>query len=70
MTREDVSTALGISQYSFYQLVNNGKLPGVRYGGKWQVTKKDLDEFRLRNPRLAEAPIEPVNVRKWLASVK
>lgn len=70
MTRADVTEILGIGNYSFYQLVNSGKLPGVRHGGKWQVSKRDLDSFRARNHYLSEAPIEPANVRKWLESVK
>jgi excisionase family DNA binding protein len=70
MTRVDVTEILGVGNYSFYHLVNSGKLPGVRYGGKWQVTKKDLDSFRARNPHLPEAPLEPENVRKWLKAVQ
>jgi excisionase family DNA binding protein len=70
MTKPEVTGILKVDDYTFYQLVNSGKLPACRYGKGWQVTKRDLDSFRARNPRLPKAPLDVENVRKWLKAVQ
>jgi len=44
-TLKELAEILGIKPKSIYNLVYSGKLPVRRWGGRWIVTKKDLEKY-------------------------
>ena len=44
-TYDDVATLLGVSDRTVWQLVKDGKLPAVRFGGNVRIDPRDVDVF-------------------------
>lgn len=63
----DVKTAasrLGLSTRTVYQLARDGRIPGIRVGGRWRFQQSDLDRWlepnaRGRVHRMSGAPVSP-----------
>ena len=49
LTPQDVMDVLGIGKNSAYELLNSGRLKGVRVGRNWRVPAEALEEFMYRN---------------------
>mgnify|MGYP003979795683 CR=1 FL=1 len=45
MTVDEVSEYLRLAQSTVYKLVNEGKIPGVKIGGSWRISRRVLDEW-------------------------
>ena len=57
LTIAEVSSALGVSERTIYEMARTGRLPGaLRLGGRWLV-RRDLLEKALE-ARATPAPIE------------
>jgi excisionase family DNA binding protein len=61
----DVKTAasrLGLSTRTVYQLARDGRIPGIRVGGRWRFRQADLDRWLESNAqgRAARQPRAPV----------
>lgn len=41
----DMIAILGISRRTIMTYIKNGKLPCVKIGGKWKITKEALEKF-------------------------
>jgi excisionase family DNA binding protein len=42
LTVKDVAEYLNRSETTIYNMLNNGELPGIKLGGKWNFKKKFL----------------------------
>jgi excisionase family DNA binding protein len=45
MTVEQMAKAIGISRPHAFRMVNEGKIPALRLGKRWLISRKALDEF-------------------------
>ncbi len=45
MTMREVATYLGLHYLTVYRLVQEGKLPAARLGGRWRFKKDILDRW-------------------------
>lgn len=42
---DEVAKELDVHKYTVYDLLNSGKLPGIRINTHWRVRREDLDKF-------------------------
>lgn len=45
LTLEDVSRILKVSEYTIRKYISQGKLEGVRVGGRWRVRQEALRNY-------------------------
>ncbi len=45
MTVKDVAVYLQFAETTVYKLLNQGKLPGMKVGGRWRFSRKRLDKW-------------------------
>jgi len=59
-----VAPRLGLSTRTVYQLARDGRIPGIRVGGRWRFRPSDLDRWLEANAQgraesVSEAPVSP-----------
>jgi excisionase family DNA binding protein len=45
LTPDEVAHELRLNRRTIIAWLQKGKLPGVKVGGRWRVTREDLDRF-------------------------
>jgi excisionase family DNA binding protein len=49
MTLKEVCAYLGLSRFTIYRLIESGKLPAVKSGGRWRFLQSEVRQFLTRN---------------------
>lgn len=46
MTAPEAAKYVGVSTATMYRWIHEGKITSTQYGGKWLVSKKDLERWK------------------------
>ena len=48
LTCKELAEYLKLTEVTIYKYVNEGKIPGIKLGGRWRFDKDKIDELMLK----------------------
>jgi excisionase family DNA binding protein len=60
LTAKDIAKMLKISNALAYRLIQNGQIPGVRFGRTVRVSMQSLDQFLQEHSDKIQAPLSGI----------
>ena len=53
LTPEEAAAMLRLNRETIYRNLRRGKLPGIKLGGQWRISKSRLESMLAANPLLS-----------------